>query len=118
MSLAVEIEWKSDGLAIVTPRGRLDTTTYRNFEKQVAPLLEPASRCIVFDLASLDYISSAGVKVVLNTRHTLAAAGGQLILASLQPQVWKVLDLIDALPELMVFDNRQAALDHLARAGE
>ena len=53
--------------------GRLDTNTAPELE---AELTLDGAREVVFDFAALEYISSAGLRVLMTAHKTMAATGG------------------------------------------
>ena len=57
----------------------------------------------LFDLAELEYIGSAGIRVLVMVRKALEARGGGVAVAHLQPMVRQVLDIVKALPSIDVF---------------
>ena len=59
------LEESRDGIVVVSPQGRIDCNTSAKLERKLLALLEPASRGIVIDFTAVDYISSAGLRVVL-----------------------------------------------------
>ena len=65
--------------AILNVSGRLDTTTAPSLETAVA---ETAAACehLVLDFAGLEYISSAGLRVILKAQKAMAAKGGMKLL--------------------------------------
>src|SRR5262249_23639463 len=65
------------GAVTVKLAGSLDTATAPELERQLAPVLGDAVKDLVFDLAQLKFISSAGLRVFSTTRKTLKARGGQ-----------------------------------------
>jgi anti-sigma B factor antagonist len=72
----------------------------------------------VFDLNAVTFISSAGIRVILKTQKALKQRNGKVVLISLQPQVKKVFEIIDALPSLSVFasiEELDQYLDHIQR---
>ncbi len=56
-------------------RGRLDTVTAPELEQALKDSLEGATS-LTFDLAGLDYISSAGLRVLLSAHKAMASRGG------------------------------------------
>jgi anti-sigma B factor antagonist len=104
MPLEIQIQ-KSDGAATVKVTGSLDTATAPELEKQLAPVLAGGVKDVVFDLAQLKFISSAGLRVFANTRKQLKERGGQASFIHLQPQIKEVFDIIKALPGVAVFTD-------------
>ncbi len=77
---------------IVELTGRLDTASVGDFNEDVAETIANEKN-IVFDCEGLEYISSSGLRSLLNIHKQLKAEGGQLVLRNLQPAVKSVFDL-------------------------
>jgi anti-sigma B factor antagonist len=58
----------------VTLAGRLDTTTAPDLEKELKASLDGVTE-LTFDLAGLEYISSAGLRVLLSAQKTMNRQG-------------------------------------------
>ncbi len=61
----------------LTVSGRLDTTTAPQLETKVKEASR-MSKVLVMDLKNIEYISSAGLRVVLLGHKLMAAAGGRM----------------------------------------
>lgn len=71
-------ETRTDGTLTVSLEGRLDTTTSPELDE----LLDKSYSSIyqlIFDFEKLDYLSSAGLRVVLKAQKALSDRGGVLI---------------------------------------
>jgi anti-sigma B factor antagonist len=99
------------GAITVQLTGSLDTATAPELERQLAPVLAGKVKDLVFDLAHLKFISSAGLRVFSAGRKTLKERGGQTSFVNMQPQIQKVFEIMKALPGVAVFQNT-AELDH------
>ena len=99
--------------ARVTLAGSLDGTTAPDLEKALAPLLDSVHH-LVFDLAGLKFISSAGIRVLLKARKELKAADGSFAMQNLQPQIQKVFEILGALPGVSIFSSEQELDAYLA----
>ena len=86
-------EERSGGVLVITPTGRLDTTTSGDLELRLFRLLEVPERRFVIDLGRTEYISSAGLRVLLMLAKKLPALGGELVLCELRPSVRQVFEL-------------------------
>lgn len=67
---------KVDGVLHIVLEGRLNTLTSKVFAQQVEPELEDA-RGIVIDMANLEYISSAGLRVLLVLQQHMEEVDGE-----------------------------------------
>jgi anti-anti-sigma factor len=82
----------SDGIYTLHISGRLDTLTAPAFEEPFAQALREHPT-VVLDCAQLDYISSAGLRVLLAGQKLAAAAEHSLILSSVSDEVREVFDM-------------------------
>jgi anti-sigma B factor antagonist len=93
------------GPATIALSGSLDTATAPELETQLAPLLAGSTTDLVFDLAQLKFISSAGLRLFASARKTLRERGGQVSFIHMQPQIQEVFEIIKALPGVTVFKD-------------
>ena len=112
MSLTVRIETNdAEHTSRIALAGRLDTVTAPQLQGQLEPLLDGRYDYLVFDLAQLEFISSAGIRVLVHARKSMRAhEGGGVLMTNAQPQIVKVFEIIKALPGMGVFEN-EAELD-------
>jgi anti-sigma B factor antagonist len=111
MALDIDVGEIGQGGRRVTLRGRLDTLTAPTLDERLAPLLEAGSvTALLFDLAGLEYISSAGIRALVKARRALESRGGGIAVSNVQPSVRKVFDIVKALPSIDVFQD-DAELD-------
>lgn len=117
MSLQIHYQQKAADVVTVFLSGSLDSNTHPLFETELQTILTeyPSLKLLILDLDSLDYISSAGIRVILSAKKKLKALSGQLGLLNLQPQIQKVFEIIKALPSFQIFDST-AELDRYLTA--
>ena len=71
----MKINKKQDGSKLVIAlEGRLDTTTAPDLEKELKTSLDGVTD-LTLDLTNLDYISSAGLRVLLSAHKTMMKQG-------------------------------------------
>ena len=74
----MEINKKQDGNElIISLAGRLDTNTALDLEKELSSL--DNVKKLIFDLRNLEYISSAGLRIILSCQKTMANKGEMII---------------------------------------
>lgn len=91
------------GTITVQLNGSLDTATAPELERELTPVLARPITDLVFDLARLKFISSAGLRVFSIARKQLKERGGQASFINMQPQIHEVFEIIKALPGVAVF---------------
>ena len=72
---------------------RPNTTTAKAFEEKILGQIESGERRFIIDLAQLDYISSAELRVFVLAAKRLDNAKGEIVLCSLRDSVREVFDI-------------------------
>ena len=98
------------GAVTVKLTGSLDTATAPELERHLAPVLAGPVKQLVFDLAQLKFISSAGLRVFSMARKQLKERGGQTLFVNMQSQIQEVFEIIKSLPGVAIFKD-DAELD-------
>jgi len=89
--------------------GRLDTTTHKQLEQMVELLLANPIQGLVLDLAQLDYISSMGLRVIFQAMKDLKARGAEFMMTNMQPQIKRIFEIANIVPESSVFTSVEEA---------
>src|ERR1700742_4356591 len=82
--------------------GSLDTATAPQLEKQLGAALDTTVNNLVFDLAKLTSISSAGPRVCAASRKFMKHQNEPVSFVHLQPQIQEVFEIVKALPGVSV----------------
>ena len=106
---------QNPGAVTVKLTGSLDTATAPELERQLAPVLAGQIKDLVFDLAQLKFISSAGLRVFSMARKQLKERGGQASFVNMQPQIQEVFEIMKSLPGVAIFKD-MAELDRYLAA--
>ena len=94
---------------LVSLSGQLNSGNSANAEDEILRLISEGNTKLLLDFTNLDYISSAGLRVVLVTAKRIKAERGRLILFGMQPQVREVFEISGFLNILDVVENRADA---------
>ncbi len=76
--MTIEKECKGNAVSL-NVIGRLDTTTAPALETSITELVGNCDQ-LVLDFAGLEYISSAGLRVILKAQKAMSAKGGMKLL--------------------------------------
>jgi len=90
----LSVTQERDGaLAVVCVRGRIDSATSAQFEAQLDTVFADPPDALIIDLTDLEYMSSAGLRVLLVVAKRARAEERPLILCSLAPGIREVFDI-------------------------
>jgi len=102
------IEEIRDGIKIFYLRGRLDSNTSQGLEDELFRAISAGSKKIIVDFENLDYISSAGLRVVFKANKALLREDGRVILCSMRKyirEIFKTTGIDDFVPILDTMDD-------------
>lgn len=95
---------------IVTIDDHLDTNAAPVLEESLMRLIDAGARRVVLDCAALQYVNSAGLKVLLLAAKRIDPLGGQLVVCSLAPNVQAVFEMIGFDRVLKIAATREEAV--------
>jgi len=118
MALEIEVSEIGHGGRCLRLRGRLDSETAPMLDERLGQILKSAT-ALLFDLEGLEYISSAGIRVLVKARKAMEARGGGMAVARVQPPVRRVFDILKAVPSVDIFADdaeMDAFIERMQRA--
>jgi len=99
-----------NGLAVVSLKGRLDINTHGQLEAELNALAGKGQTKVLVDVKDLDYISSAGLRVLLSGAKQFKKINGTIALASLAPTVRQVFEISGFSSIFPLYASREEAL--------
>ncbi|MDR3417407.1 MAG: STAS domain-containing protein [Nevskia sp.] len=87
---------RHNDIVVLTPQGRVDHLNADAFGKAVAPYVEQCHLGgvqLLFDLSHLEYISSAGLRILMLASKRAIPAGGKIGVAAPTPTVREILEI-------------------------
>jgi len=109
MTLKLHSLETSPGFFDISLEGRLDTSTYKQFEALLDSMGLGKVRGIRFDLSGLTYMSSMGLRMFFKASSLVRVTNGKMALKNLQPAIKKVFEIANALPSFSVFESVEEA---------
>ena len=107
-------EERRGGILVLAASGRFDSVTSPDLERRL--LVVAGERRLVLDLAGVEYVSSAGLRVFLKLARKVKDGGGELLLCAMGEPVRQVFDLAGFLPLFAIEPSRERALTRLGPA--
>src|SRR5215813_14036186 len=78
---------KTGDIVTLCLAGRLDSTTAKTFEEKILTRIESGDRRFIIDLALLDYVSSAGLRVFIVASKRLSGVNGKIVLCGFKKTI-------------------------------
>ena len=82
-----------DQLSLVRPEGALDSASSQSFEEEIFSLLEDKTTNIIIDLAAVEFVGSASLRVFMRLSKSLAAKNRALRLCGLKGMVRETFEI-------------------------
>jgi anti-anti-sigma factor len=101
---------ESGGVQVLAFEGNLDTNTSPEAEAKINELIEAGASKLLVNFGQLNFISSAGLRVLLATAKKLGPAGGTLRICGLNATVQEVFDISGFGTILNVSETEEEAL--------
>ena len=87
-------------------QGRVDSSTAPQLEQELKKIMADGHYKIVIDMSEVEFMSSAGLRVLINIQKTCKRYNrGELLLAALQENVYSALDLAGFTTLFQVFED-------------
>ena len=93
----------------VDVKGRIDGSTAVAFEEAVRNAIDETDRALIMDFGALDYISSAGLRVILLTAKSLQSQDAKLVLCALSDPIREVFKISGFDKLLPIHDSKAEA---------
>ena len=90
--------------------GRIDSNTAPDLEKVFGEVVDGGKSNIVFDMAEVDFISSRGLWVLLETQKACKRQSGKMILVNVSDDMQQSLDLAGVKHFIDIEDDLTAAV--------
>ena len=104
------LETQQGGVIILSLVGRLDHNTSKGLEEKLLLLLDADHCLFIIDCLQLDYISSAGLRVLLMVAKKLKPLEGKVVLASLKDHIKEIFEMTGFLSIFQVFGDTTEAV--------
>jgi anti-anti-sigma factor len=103
-------ENRKNGWMIVEVKGRLDAMTAPLFREKIASLIDGGEKKLLLDGSGLEYISSAGIRVLFEAAYKIQDLSGMIRCCSLSGNIRKIFKLADISSEIPDFASQEEAL--------
>ncbi len=111
MEISQKVE---NGIAFLAFNGRLDGSSATEAEQAVKSILENENNRLLFDFANLEYLSSAGLRVVLGAAKEIKRRDGKFVLCALNAYVKEVFEVSGFGEIIPIADSVEAGIKEVS----
>lgn len=104
------VEEKKGKITVFSLEGRLDSNTCSDVEKRILDSINSGVKAIILDFSALDYISSAGIRILVHCHKELEKQGGNIILSGIPKPIENVLYITGFLPYFKIYERKGQAI--------
>jgi len=103
-------EEKLGETTVISLAGRIDSTNAKAFEESLLKKVAASGPAVVLDLSGLQYISSAGLRVILLVAKQLQGRKARFALCALAPVIREVFEVSGFSKIIRIVGTREEAL--------
>lgn len=100
---------ETDHKKIVRLQGKIDAMSTPNLEKKLMPLIDK-ERKILVDFSKVEYLSSAGMRLLLSVTRKMKAKEGMIVFFGINDEVSEIIKMAGFEKILSIYPNEKAAL--------
>ena len=113
MSLEIAVTSEANDGKRISIAGSLDSNTAPDLQNNIDSEIKASVSTTIIDFKDLDFLSSAGLRVIFKAKKLMDNNGGTFLLVNLQAQIKKVFEIIKALDGMNVFKNQDEMDEYL-----
>ncbi|MCH9611093.1 MAG: putative anti-sigma factor antagonist BtrV [Chlamydiales bacterium] len=103
-------EIKKEQAIVLELKGRFDSSSAPDVEAKIEELLANGTANLILDFSKLEYISSAGIRILVQVSKDFEKKQGAVILACVPKAVENVLYITGFLPYFKIYESADKAL--------
>lgn len=110
----MEIKQDTHGdIVVLDLVGRLDANTSSEFENVLIPMIDGGKKKLVLDFSELEYISSAGLRLLLLAAKKLRNNKGNIVLCNMKDFIKEIFEISGFTPIFTIVDTKEEAFREL-----
>lgn len=110
--MEVQVEEKGD-VIVISVQGRLDAASSPQLEKKINAIIESGHFKIILNLSGVDYLSSAGMRLMLSVSKKLKHLEGKIVACGLNDDVMDVIKMAGFHQVLELYATEEECFNHL-----
>lgn len=87
------LESRQNDICILSINGRLDSNTSAELDKRILFSLDNGAKHIIMDCKQMEYITSAGLRIVVKTAKKMKSGDGRFVLCAMADYVREIFEI-------------------------
>jgi len=108
----INVRTESD-ITIVSLDGRMDWKTLSEFSGTVAQMVDTGSKNVLLDFSKMEYMSSAGIRALIEAMQTVEKGGGKIAICSPNTTVLELFKVVQLDKVMKIYKSELEAIDQL-----
>jgi anti-anti-sigma factor len=105
---------RRDKIIYVSLQGRFDAVGSKDATNTLIPALQPDDLFMILDMEQIDYLSSAGLRIILSIHKRFTQSGGAMVITQLQPYCKDVMELVGFATAFPILESTKKAKEFLS----
>ena len=110
--MEIEVEEKGD-VIVVRVEGRLDAASSPQLETKINSIIDQGHFKLIMNLSGVEYLSSAGMRLLLSVSKKLKHLEGKLVACSVSDEVMEVIKMAGFQQVIQFYLSEDESLTHL-----
>src|ERR1700731_4194220 len=110
--MEAQVEEKGD-VIVIRVQGRLDAASSPQLEKKINSIIESGHFKLILNLSGVDYLSSAGMRLMLSISKKLKHLEGKIVACGLNEDVMDVIKMAGFHQVLELYPTEEECFNHL-----
>jgi anti-sigma B factor antagonist len=110
--MKIDVRTESD-VTIVKPNGRMDFNALQEFNALLTQTIKAGAKKILLDFSDLEYLSSSGIRTMVDCQKQVDAQKGILAFCALNSQIKELFQVVQLDKVFKIFPSEFEALDAL-----
>lgn len=102
-----------DGIRLIKLEGRLDLNGTYSIEVQFVNHCAGEKVRVLVDLSGVNYVSSVGIPMLVNTAKSVVGRGGKMAFIKPQEDVLKILEMVGVTQVIPIYNDQKTAIKEL-----
>ncbi len=110
--MKIDARTESD-VTVIKPEGRMDFNALMEFSALLNRTVQGGAKKVLLDFSALEYLSSSGIRTIVESQKQIDAVKGTLAFCSLNTQIKELFQVVQLDKMFKIYPSEFEALDEM-----